>query len=1074
MLRVLAVLLLLASSFAQTTIGGGVSVRGGFKNVPTAPPSGGDEFAACKLTDTTGWTLLSSPGNIGTSGNYYLAPNTPLTCDNTCFSPTVDNVTIHLNGNTVTYGANQTEFTFTDQPEVKGTSDGGGETNADQDRIVMKGLWSALTEITRVGNTPGANDYTYGTDYRICADTTYATGHNCGDGRYLIWVGANKPAAGATYYVTGKYKEPASALFVVALSGNTTGFETVPVVGVKTNVGMKCGALQAHANASAWSSGMIHTGNDGFLEDIVWTASNPLAFNQHAWLNEGQTGGTITRVTASSASRWVLSRDNNHGAIYRMMGTGVAGNGTIIENSHILDGPHVGFYVRNIDSVIKNSSIRLRGKYTNGFAASGYAPSEIGPNVKVDCWDSTNLEVGCRGFYLSGSVWAHDNPDIQIHGHNNNLEYGGCEFSGTDNPTGGPYGIQTEGSNSSHSDHNDVVAVADSCGGRARRFSSVGTITSPAPAYFQHEVYRAFKTSAAAPGKAVGLSVTTLYGDPNNAIGAVGADTRIEADTYNIEWLNRGDAIFKRLVLVKGTEDPAYTCGNPANADKEICSHPDPDYHTFRFQGYGEAQTVACIDCEARNGASLTDVSGFVENSAGNWYKHYDLWIKWTRTVHVTDGTGPVAGASVTLTDALSNTYTGTTNANGDVAIVVPQYRIYNTTSAAVNQENRNPFSLTISKTGCNTLNASGITISGTSTDNRTISCPSITLSSIATSPLNKVFSAGVTQQYTATCTWSDSTTTDCTSQVTWASTNGGVSINASGLATDNSCHTGGGNITANWQSKSFSNPFTCTTVLNSIFVAPQNASITVGSNLQYTASCAWSDGSNTSCTSQVSWSSSKAGVTINASGLATNSSCTTGTGTASASWQSHSGNATFTCTSLSSITVAPNNASLEPGDTQAYGATCTWSDSSTTNCTNQVSWSSSNARVTVNASGVATNNTCTSGTSTITATYQSRSGSVTLYCLPAVLNSITVVPNGFDTVDGDNFQMQAICNYSDGTNPNCTSSVTWGKTGGVGCYVSSTGMFTNNGCVSGSGQVSATLQSVTGYGAFTCVPGGP
>jgi hypothetical protein len=60
------------------------------------------------------------------------------------------------------------------------------------------------------------------------------------------------------------------------------------------------------------------------------------------------------------------------------------------------------------------------------------------------------------------------------------------------------------------------------------------------------------------------------------------------------------------------------------------------------------------------------------------------------------------------------------------------------------------------------------------------------TLKSIAVTPANPTILTGTTQQFTATGTYSDSSTQNLTSQVTWASSNTAVAtINSAGLATD-------------------------------------------------------------------------------------------------------------------------------------------------------------------------------------------------------------------------------------------------------------------------------------------------
>ena len=62
---------------------------------------------------------------------------------------------------------------------------------------------------------------------------------------------------------------------------------------------------------------------------------------------------------------------------------------------------------------------------------------------------------------------------------------------------------------------------------------------------------------------------------------------------------------------------------------------------------------------------------------------------------------------------------------------------------------------------------------------------PAPTLTSIAVTPANPTIQIGVTQQFTATGTYSDNSTQNLTSQVTWASATPAVaSVNATGLAT--------------------------------------------------------------------------------------------------------------------------------------------------------------------------------------------------------------------------------------------------------------------------------------------------
>src|SRR5262245_49587448 len=86
----------------------------------------------------------------------------------------------------------------------------------------------------------------------------------------------------------------------------------------------------------------------------------------------------------------------------------------------------------------------------------------------------------------------------------------------------------------------------------------------------------------------------------------------------------------------------------------------------------------------------------------------------------------------------------------------------------------------------------------------------------------------------------------------------------------------------------------------------------------------------------------------------------------------------------LQSIAVTPANPSIAKGLTQQFTATGTFSDSSTQNLTNQVTWASATTTVaTINSTGLAT--AVNTGTSSISATLGSVSGSTTPTVTPAV-----------------------------------------------------------------------------------------
>jgi uncharacterized protein YjdB len=229
---------------------------------------------------------------------------------------------------------------------------------------------------------------------------------------------------------------------------------------------------------------------------------------------------------------------------------------------------------------------------------------------------------------------------------------------------------------------------------------------------------------------------------------------------------------------------------------------------------------------------------------------------------------------------------------------------------------------------------------------------PAATLQSIAITPPSPAVAVGKTQQFTATGTYSDNSTKDITTSVTWASSNASfATIGAStGLATG--VAVGTTQITAMQGSVGSPSDALAVTavsaVLQSIAVTPAAPSISVGAAQQFTATGTYSDSSTKNITTSVTWSSSNTGLaTIGVStGLATGVAAGTAQITAKqGSVVSPTAALTVTAmaVTLQSIAVTPAAPSISVGATQQFTATGTYSDSSTKNITTSVTWSSSN-----------------------------------------------------------------------------------------------------------------------------------
>lgn len=158
---------------------------------------------------------------------------------------------------------------------------------------------------------------------------------------------------------------------------------------------------------------------------------------------------------------------------------------------------------------------------------------------------------------------------------------------------------------------------------------------------------------------------------------------------------------------------------------------------------------------------------------------------------------------------------------------------------------------------------------------------PAITLTSIAVSAASASVAAGLTDQFKATGTYSDSTTGDITASVTWTSATTSVaSINSSGLATSKA--QGTSLITATSGAVTGSATLTVNApALVSVHVNP--ASLQLGSSVQLKATGVYTDQSTQDLTASTAWKSSNSYVaTIDATG--TVKTVGAGSSTASAS----------------------------------------------------------------------------------------------------------------------------------------------------------------------------------------------
>ncbi|HEV8490670.1 MAG TPA: Ig-like domain-containing protein, partial [Candidatus Angelobacter sp.] len=362
---------------------------------------------------------------------------------------------------------------------------------------------------------------------------------------------------------------------------------------------------------------------------------------------------------------------------------------------------------------------------------------------------------------------------------------------------------------------------------------------------------------------------------------------------------------------------------------------------------------------------------------------------------------------------------------------------------------------------GPTTISATLGSVSGSTS--LTIAAP--TISFLTVSPDGLTLGMGIKQQYTATAVYSDGSSQDLSTGVTWSSSDTTVTtIDGNGLATT----VGAGTATITAAVGAVSDTASLTVVaahLLSISITPANSSIALGTTQQLTATGLFDDGSTQQLPSVV-WSSSNINVaSINASGLATSTGPGTATITAASGSVSGTTSLTVTSASLVSIAVTPANPSMAIGTTKQFTATGTFSDTSTQDITASVLWSSSSAGVaTISNQGLASS--VATGTTTIAATFGSVTGSTTLTVSTAHLVSITISPANPTIQRHTLIRFTASGTFSDSSVASNLSGLAWKSNHPNIASVRSTGVA--NGKKLGSVTISASASGVTGTTTLT------
>jgi uncharacterized protein YjdB len=257
---------------------------------------------------------------------------------------------------------------------------------------------------------------------------------------------------------------------------------------------------------------------------------------------------------------------------------------------------------------------------------------------------------------------------------------------------------------------------------------------------------------------------------------------------------------------------------------------------------------------------------------------------------------------------------------------------------------------------------------------------------------------------------------------------------------------------------------------LVTVNIAPANATLPVGVVTRLVATAIFSDASSQDLTAQATWSSSNgASVAVDdgAGSKGRLSALMPGGATITATVGANSGTATIAVStaSLQSITISLPSPHLVLGMTLSLRATGNYSDNSTADLSEWVTWSSLDPSVAPVAGASVSGES--EGATSISASYGGVMASIPIDVRAAVLTTIDLLPLAPTVATHASVPMQATGHYSDGTTFDLTTLVGWTTSAPTIAAVSNvTG---SRGLVTGMAQGTATIAAIyAGTGGST------
>jgi uncharacterized protein YjdB len=317
-----------------------------------------------------------------------------------------------------------------------------------------------------------------------------------------------------------------------------------------------------------------------------------------------------------------------------------------------------------------------------------------------------------------------------------------------------------------------------------------------------------------------------------------------------------------------------------------------------------------------------------------------------------------------------------------------------------------------------------------------TVTVTDAELVSLGITPAQPSVPLGVPVDFVATGVFTDGSTRSLGSQATWASSNGAIASISNAAGSNGRATTlapGDAVISVALPGFAASTTLTVTpAALATIELTPASTRIAVGTFASFQATGRFTDGTTEDLTALATWSVSDTAVASASNGGASRGrvdGLTAGQVSVRASYAGITGLAMLDVANvtLTTLSISPPAPSVPAGLTQQLTVLGTFSDGSSQDLTQVVSWSSSDA-ATVDVSGASPGlaRALATGTATITASALGRSAAITFAVTTALLRGIDVTPASTSIARGLTEDLVATGRFSDGTTADVTAVVVW------------------------------------------------